>query len=103
MREEHFREVNRVLSAHASVAECARGGPEQMTVRRIVHIYVVLVGEAKLHNPEHITLARGLNKLIAADVHTRPINGVRIDFAAVDANPQTAPPPHHGAAPSSSA
>ena len=53
MAEDHFRQMEGIFSTHPAMAEGAWRLVEQVTIGRIVHVNVVLVGEAKLHDAEH--------------------------------------------------
>src|SRR6478752_311275 len=82
--------MQRVLCAHAAVTEGARRLVEEMAIGRIVHVDVMLVGESKLHDAQHIALPRPLNELEAPYIDARPVDGIRIDFAPVICNAKAA-------------
>ena len=99
MGKQHLGQMERVLSAHAAMAERTQPIAEEMPVWRIVHVNVVLVWEAEFHNAQHILPPRTLRELVAADVHARPIDRVGIDRVAVDAHAEPPKPLQDFAAP----
>ena len=64
----------RVLHAHAAVAEGAARLVEQLALRRVVHVDVVLVGEHELDDTQHVVGAGRLDEGEAADVDLAPVH-----------------------------
>ena len=89
--EDHFGEVDRVLHAHATMAEGARAGVEQVPLLRVVHVDVVLVGESELDHAEHVLAARRLSEVELAHIDARPVDAVGVHLAAVVHDAQFVP------------
>ena len=87
--QQHLGEPHRLLHAHAAVTEGAQTAAEQMPLRRVVHVDVVLVGEAEFHHAQHVLGAGRLHEIVLMDGGGRPGDGVGIDglAAAHDAQP----------------
>ena len=76
--EQHLGQMDWVLHAHAAVAECAHGAAEQMPLRRIVHVDVVPVGEAKFDDAQDISRPGRLDEFKTVDIHLRPIDCIGV-------------------------
>src|SRR5689334_3167246 len=55
----------------------------------VVHVDVVLVGNAELDDTEHDRGARWLSEVEALDVDARPVDGIGVDRAPAAADVQT--------------
>ncbi|MEE7470041.1 hypothetical protein MOF8_26965 [Methylobacterium oryzae] len=62
VRQHHVGEAERIVDAHAAVAEIALRGGEQRAVRRVVQVDRVLVREHELDEAEGVALPRGLTQ-----------------------------------------
>src|SRR5262249_39486871 len=82
-------QLDGILHTHAAVAEGADGAAEQMPLRGVVHVDVVLVGKAELDDTEHVGGTRWLSEVEALDVDARPVDGIGVDRAPAAADVQT--------------
>src|SRR6185436_5559957 len=56
---------------------------EQITLRRVMHVDVVLVGEHELDGPEYVRWPRRLAEFIGADIGAAPVHLIGIDRTAL--------------------
>ena len=81
--EQNLGQSLRIMHTHAAVTVGPRLGREQLALRRIVHVDVVAIGEAELHDAEHIASTRRLGELELPDINARPIDLASVDRASI--------------------
>ena len=98
MLEEHLGEPDRILHAHAPVREVALRAGEKLALGGVVHVDIVLVGEAELDDAERVLGAGRLHEAVVGQVGVRPVDAVGIDGVAVVGHAQAVGADHISAA-----
>src|SRR5262249_3027839 len=87
--EQGERELIGVLHPHAAMALGPDRLGEQVLLRGVVHIHIVLVGEHEFEIAEHVVRPGRLVDVEAADVDAVPIDLCRVDVPAADVDAPT--------------